>query len=185
MVILIFMFGTGRVPLGNMYSNDYNRPASSSGAGYYNNPTSYGNGMGGVMYPEEWDSYSKVDFDSNGELIYYTGYNESGSPIQIEYGPRWIYMHGGSCVNCHGTDGKGGSSVMMSPVIPPDIRYNVLTSEEHNDEEEEHPPYNNETIKQAIRDGLDPAGESLDIIMPRWDLSDSDMNDLLEYLKKL
>jgi cytochrome c oxidase subunit 2 len=174
MVILIFMLGTGRMPFGNMY-NYYNRPSSYSGSG-----------MGGIMYPEEWNfSYDKTDFESNGELIYYTGYNESGSLIPIEYGPRWIYIHGGSCVNCHGTDGKGGSSVMMSFAVPPDIRYNVLTSEEHADGEEEHPAYNNETIKQAIRDGIDPAGESLDLTMPRWKMSDSDMNDLLEYLEKL
>ncbi|MCQ1534755.1 cytochrome c [Methanosarcina sp. KYL-1] len=142
---------------------------------------------GGMMYPGGgYPPYRKSDFESNGDLIYYTGYNESGSLIKIEYGPRWLYVHGGSCVNCHGTDGKGGFPVMMGFAVPSDIRYETLTSEEHEEEgEEEHPPYTDETIKRAIREGIDPAGEPLDLTMPRWDMSDSDLNDLLEYLKTL
>ncbi len=75
---------------------------------------------------------------------------------------------------------------MMSNVIPPDITYETLTSgDKHADEHEEHPPYTDETIKIAIRGGIDPAGEEVDYIMPKWDMSDSDLDDLIEYLKTL
>jgi mono/diheme cytochrome c family protein len=143
--------------------------------------TSYERGMyPGGIYP----SNVQENFSSNGEMIYHTGYNESGQKIETKYGPHWLYVHGGSCVNCHGTDGKGGFPVMMGYAVPSDIRYETLISGKH-DEEEEHPPYTNETIKRAIREGIDPAGEPLDLTMPRWKMSDKDLNDTVEYLKTL
>jgi len=51
--------------------------------------------------------------------------------------------------------------------------------------EEAHPLYTDETIKRAITQGEDPDGEPLDWPMPRWTMSDEDLNDLLEYLKGL
>ncbi|WP_233085431.1 c-type cytochrome [Methanococcoides orientis] len=144
----------------------------------------------GYMYPAQYDSMTDpniiTDFSSNGEMIYYTGLNENRQEIPVSGGPHWLYVHGGSCVSCHGVDGKGGVPIMMGTVIPSDITYEVLTSEEeHENEHEEHPPYTDETITIAIREGKDPSGEELDYTMPRWDLSDEDMEDLIEYLKTL
>ena len=123
---------------------------------------------------------------SNGELIYFTGRNERGERIPFEGGPMWLYMRGGSCATCHGADGRGGAPVMMGTDIPGDIRYHHLLEEEHEEEgEEEHPPYTDELIKQAITLGLNPAGEPLDPTMPRWRMSEQDLNDLIEFLKTL
>ncbi len=97
----------------------------------------------------------------------------------------WLYMRGGSCVSCHGEDGRGNVPVMMSTEIPPDIRYEHLIEEEHKEEGEEHPPYTDETIKRAITQGLNPAGEPLDYTMPRFRMSEADFSDLLDYLKAL
>jgi hypothetical protein len=73
---------------------------------------------------------------------------------------------------------------MMGTEIPGDIRYHHLTEEEH-EEGEEHPPYTDELIKRAITEGLNPAGEPLDRTMPRWQMSEKDLDDLLEFLKTL
>ncbi len=117
---------------------------------------------------------------SNGELIYFTGVNAEGKRIPFTGGPPWLYMHGGGCASCHGEDGRGGYPVMMVTAIPPDIRYSHLT-----EESEEHPPYTDELIKRAITKGLDPAGKPLDPAMPRWQMSEEDLNDLLDFLKML
>lgn len=76
---------------------------------------------------------------------------------------------------------------MMSSEIPPDIRYESLVSGEHEVDEvdDEHLPFTKETIKRAIRDGIDPAGEPLDLTMPRWKMIDKDVDDVVEYLKTL
>ena len=141
----------------------------------------------GYMYPAQYDRALYPDFptefSSNGEMIYYTGFNETGQQIPIRGGLHWLYVHGGSCVNCHGVNGKGSVPIMMSAAIPSDITYDSLTSEDKH--EGEHDPYTDETIKIAIRDGIDPSGEEFDYAMPKWDMSDSDLDDLIEYLKTL
>ncbi|WP_321417782.1 cytochrome c [uncultured Methanomethylovorans sp.] len=132
--------------------------------------------MGSGAYPYNVEGI-KTKFDSNGETIYYTGFNETGKRIATSYGPQWFYTHGGGCVNCHSADGKGGVPVMMGYTVPADITYASLTTIEN-------PPYT-DAIKTAIRDGLDPSGESLSPTMPRWQMSDKDLNDTLQYIKTL
>lgn len=123
-------------------------------------------------------------YESNGESIYFTGVNREGERIAFTGGPRWLYMHGGGCADCHGPDGRGGRVVMMSAIEAPNIQYGHLIEEEHG-EGEEHPPYSEALIKRAITEGLDPAGHPLDLVMPRWQLSDQDLDDLIAYLKTL
>jgi len=151
-------------------------------------------GLGGLLFINYdspgnlrplWGSELKTSFQSNGERIYYTGFNDQGQRIPTTQGPVWLYMHGGSCVDCHGVNGRGGVPVMMGEEIPHDITYGVLISEAGHGEEEEHPSYTDETIKISIRDGINPRGELLDPTMPRWQMSDRDLDDLLEYLKIL
>jgi cytochrome c oxidase subunit 2 len=123
-------------------------------------------------------------YASNGETIYFTGVNDRGQRIPFTGGPMWLSMRGGSCASCHGPGGRGGAPVMMSTEIPPDIRYKTLTSEEMEHEgEETHPPYTDETIKRAITEGVEPDGEPMDLTMPRWQMSERDLDDLLEFLK--
>jgi len=124
------------------------------------------------------------EYVSNGQMIYFTGRNQQGQRIPLDGAPMWLYMQGGSCASCHGADGRGGAPVMMGTEIPGDIRYSHLTEEEH-EEGEEHPPYTDELIRRAITLGLNPAGEPLDLTMPRWRMSDQDLDDLIEYLKTL
>lgn len=146
-------------------------------------------GQGGMMgegYIYPYGADLKTEFDSSGEIIYYTGYNESGQMIDFTYGPNWLYVHGGSCINCHGVDGKGGVPIMMAYALPSDITYDSLTSEDHEMEDgEEHEVYTDESIKVAIKEGVEPSGEELDLVMPRWDMSDKDLDDIIEYLKEL
>jgi cytochrome c oxidase subunit 2 len=142
-------------------------------------------GLGGYLLvtPVTEDEEPQV-YVSNGETIYFTGRNDRGERIPFDGAPMWLSTHGGSCATCHGADGRGGAPVMMGTEIPGDIRYSHLTEEEH-EEGEEHPPYTDELIKRAITLGLNPAGEPLDPTMPRWRMSDRDLNDLIEFLKTL
>jgi cytochrome c oxidase subunit 2 len=147
------------------------------GSGY--GGSGYG-GMGSGMGYEDGRYYppgccqGPVSFKSNGERIYYTGINEKGERIPFTGGPQWLINHGGSCVNCHGRDGKGGFIPMMCSEKAPDIRYSALI-EEGMDEEE---------IRTAITKGTHEE-ETLDWCMPRWQMSEEDLNDLIEYLKEL
>jgi len=126
-------------------------------------------------------------FRSNGERIYFTATSESGEPIIAEMaGMRMIHPGMMTCATCHGPDGRGGTvTMMMGTFVAPDIRYKTLTEGEHGDAHEPGPPYTDETIKRAITQGIDSAGEPLGWPMPRWHMSERDLNDLLEFLKTL
>ncbi len=129
-------------------------------------------------------------YSSNGERIYFTSESSSGQPITYSGSIRM--MHSITCANCHGSEGKGGRvSMMMSYFDTPNITWHVLTQEEGHEEEpgekehEEHPPYTEETLKRAITKGLNPAGEPLEQEMPRWYMSERDLDDLVAFIKTL
>jgi cytochrome c oxidase subunit II len=133
-------------------------------------------------------------FDSNGERIYFTARSASGQPIRADVDRMQGMQRGGmACVDCHGEDGRGGvvRIMMMERFEAPDIRYKTLAEEDHAQEgqeendHDEHPPYTDETLKRAITEGIDPAGEPLDWPMPRWQMDESDLDDLIAYLKTL
>lgn len=142
--------------------------------------------------PYKWvGDYRYDSFESNGERIYFTAESLSEEPITYSGGfPR---MHRRvACVNCHGAEGRGGRvTMMMWRFDVPDITWDNLTQEEHHEEKpgeeehEEHPPYTEETLRRAITWGIDPAGEPLDELMPRWRLSERDLNDLVDFIKML
>jgi ABC-type branched-subunit amino acid transport system substrate-binding protein len=45
------------------------------------------------------------------------------------------------------------------------------------------PPYDEALLARALRDGLDSAGEPLDVTMPRYVIGDAEIADLVEYLR--
>ena len=127
---------------------------------------------------------------SLGEQIYFSGRGENGRQIPFGYGPPWLRMHGGNCSSCHGDDGKGGFQIMMTDEEAPSITWEALTGAEHDEheeeeEEEEHPSYDKRTIERAITKGLDPSGQRLDSIMPRWEMNQTELDAISSFLKKL
>ena len=97
-----------------------------------------------------------------------------------------------TCADCHGPQGRGGRvTMMMQSFNAPDITWDNLTEEEHQEgktgeeEHEEHPPYTEETLRRAITRGVDPAGEPLDELMSRWRMSETDLDDLVEFIMTL
>jgi mono/diheme cytochrome c family protein len=139
-----------------------------------------GSGRGGF--------YGKSAYRTNGERIYYLALNRAGSRVSFRGGPQWLSMMGGSCVNCHGVNGRGGIPIMMSTAVAPNITYQALVSGEHGghrDGKTGAGTYDDELIKRAVTDGLAAAGRPLDWTMPRWLLNEEDLEDLIEYLKVL
>jgi cytochrome c oxidase subunit 2 len=130
-----------------------------------------------------------ADYSSNGERIYFTG-TSAHDRITFSGGDFGGMMSGGgmmggqlACANCHGPDGRGRQFVMhMTEINAPDIRWSALTQAEP---DMDHPPYDEQTFKRAVTQGLDPAGHPLDAAMPRWQMSDQDLNDLIAFLKTL
>ncbi len=152
--------------------------------------TGWFRGMGRGMH--NGTAWGTGSFDSNGEQIYFTGANDSGGRITYEKGPVEGMMMGGylACASCHGPDARGGRHVMHMQVMDaPDIRWSNLVSEEeaeHSDDEHEHgSEYSFELFRQAVVNGEHPDGEPLFEDMPRWNISDKDLADLMKYLMSI
>jgi len=125
---------------------------------------------------------------SLGESIYFRNIGEGRRIVPFTSGPAWLYTQGGSCVDCHGSDGRGGAYATAAAIAGPDIRCSVLTGKVHPPgatAEAVHQAYTDATIRRAITDGLDADGNQLDFAMPRYKMSDAELGAVIAYLKKL
>jgi mono/diheme cytochrome c family protein len=131
-----------------------------------------------------WGSPGQGSFSSAGERIYLTGTDENGDTI-----PRSVV--GGmmavapACADCHGSDAKGRTIRMMMRLYEaPDIRGGTLTSA-NGPEGRPQTPYDEAGFAHAVRDGVDPEGQTLRFPMPQWSLTDAQVQALIQYLKTL
>jgi mono/diheme cytochrome c family protein len=88
-----------------------------------------------------------------------------------------MMMGGGyfTCASCHGPDGQGGVHTMhMQTMDALDIRWSVLQDE-----------FDAEKFRLAVVKGQDPDGTQLNTDMPRWNIGDDDLADLIAFLKTL
>jgi hypothetical protein len=130
-------------------------------------------------------------YASNGERIYFTATSGSGNRIRYRGGSSGGMMMGRlTCASCHGEDGRGGEHFMhMNTMDAPDIRWETLSSIEHGghegSDENDELPYDAEAFSQAVREGITPGGDRLSSEMPRWEMSNEDLQDLIAFLKTL
>lgn len=133
-------------------------------------------------------------FASNGERIFYTGVNDEGQRIPYSGGPESGMMMQTrlACADCHGSDGRGGTQfIHMQSIEAPDIRYSALNAHteadehENNGDDDHSEEYTLETFRMAVVEGMHPDGDPLSMEMPRWNLTDEDLQDLFDFLKTL
>ena len=120
---------------------------------------------------------------SLGKIIYLYGTDASGRPIP-RTGVTGMMGSAVACVNCHGSDAHGQTIqvMMMDQVQVPDIRWSTLTA----------PPtqpgdvaFAADSFFGAVTQGIDLTGATLKTFMPRWQLTRSQSDALIEYLKTL
>jgi cytochrome c oxidase subunit 2 len=127
--------------------------------------------------PVAWGQHA---FRSNGERLYFTATSERGTALAARGGPRgtdWLALPGRlACASCHGVDGRGGRrpSGAGQWMDARDIRWSVLKDE-----------FDQRSLAVALRTGLRPDGRAMSADMPRWDLDEDDMADLVAYLMTL
>ena len=119
-------------------------------------------------------------FGSNGERIYFTATSERGTAITYTGGStsRGTMMGNGqlACASCHGPSGRGGAHNMgmMQTMTAKDIRWSALQNE-----------FDAEKFRLAVTKGQDPDGTQLNTDMPRWNIGNDDLADLITFLKTL
>src|SRR5262249_15609543 len=121
-----------------------------------------------------------------GKQIYSQGTSSSGKPLEAILGegstrvPATLML----CASCHGSDGKGRPE---GGVVPSEITWDKLFAPIRKSEGlgRHRPAYNLATLRRAIVQGTDPAGQPLGATMPRYPLPPKELNNLIQYLKIL
>ena len=138
---------------------------------------------------------ARVLSDRVGESIYLHGMLSPQKPLEGVRERGGIGAKGAeaACVNCHQRSGLGSAEGDTS--IPPITGEYLFHDRTHAGKDPALPyveamhgnraPYTSVTLARAIREGLDSDGRPLSYLMPRYELSDSDMAALIAYLKKL
>jgi mono/diheme cytochrome c family protein len=106
----------------------------------------------------------------NGKLIYQTGKDAAGMQIAAAKTPLRP-----SCTACHGANGSGGVH-LPGGAVSADLRQHALTVAQ-----KAH-PYTIALLERAISTGIDNNGQVLNAVMPRWKLSQRDLQDVAQYV---
>jgi hypothetical protein len=130
-----------------------------------------------------------------GRRIYLTGMNASGAEITgTRSAQGQVSGASAACVNCHRASGMG--QVEADIIVPP-ITGNFLFSPRSDKQlatmdprvgklfNPAHDPYTDATLARAIRDGVNVGGREMNVLMPRYDLSDVELKAVTGYLKQL
>lgn len=120
-----------------------------------------------------------------GRQIYVSGSAPSGRAIAASLaGSNDLPATLLPCANCHGADGRG---VAEGGVVPSNIRWLELTKPYRaaTANGRRRPAYTDLSLRRAIVEGIDSAGNPLHAAMPRYAMAAEDLNDLVAYLKVL
>lgn len=125
-----------------------------------------------------------------GESIYHEGLRVSGEPVRAVV-QKGVILEGpdAACVNCHRRSGLGGSEG-QNPVRP--IAGRLLFTSSQTElarrwgvQGSTRPGYTRASLARALREGVDPNGRALDPLMPRYALSDAEVEQVYAYLAGL
>lgn len=123
--------------------------------------------------------------EQRGRNLYRQGTGASGEPVTAFLsGQTEVKGNVVPCAGCHGFDGRGRAE---GGVVPSSVRWEDLSRpyEVTAPTGRKHAQYTERSLVRAITMGLDPAGNKLHAVMPRYALTHSDADDLIAYLKKL
>src|SRR5207302_5689655 len=127
---------------------------------------------------------------SSGEALYRRGQLPSGEPVQaLRQGGATIRGADAACVNCHRRSGLGSSEgrITIPPIAGPYLFIARGKSLELqgvpfvDTERVNHEAYTDESLARAIREGVGANGKTLNYLMPRYQIDDAAMAELIGY----
>src|ERR1043165_7960184 len=93
----------------------------------------------------------------------------------------------GTTINCAGCHGRRGEGKTEGGVVAGNLTWTNLTKSygHTHPNGRKHGPFTESSFITAVVRSVDPAGNSLAVAMPRYQISIEDMNDLIAYIKRL
>jgi hypothetical protein len=127
-----------------------------------------------------------------GETLYRRGLLPSGEPLTgTREGNVTIAGSQAACISCHRRSGLGSAEggITIPPIAgqylfaPSDTSLAELGIPLVDTLRIKHETYTDATLARAIREGIDATGRPLNYLMPRYQMDDAAMTDLIAYLK--
>ncbi len=120
-----------------------------------------------------------------GKRIYFEG-RGAGAPIVAFFGRDDVRMPAilVPCANCHGHDGLGRPEGGMEPT-PTTWQYLTKPYGHRHPNGRTHRPFDADSVIAMLAVGVDPDGNDLDPLMPRYQMDPDDFDALIAYLKRL
>lgn len=117
-----------------------------------------------------------------GRVIFETG--EGESPITARSNEITVPASVFPCASCHGNDGRGKPE---GGLTPSDLRHAELTKpyEVTLENGRRRRPYTDALLRRAITMGIDSSGNTLNPLMPRYQLTRADLDTLVAYMHTL
>ncbi len=119
----------------------------------------------------------------SGRVLYASGASLAGREIRATIlGGMRVPGKTHPCAQCHGASGAGARE---AGATVPNVRWHRLTSAHgvSDSRGRRRPAYTEESFARALRDGVDPTGRAFSPAMPRYEIEDRDLADLISYLR--
>jgi hypothetical protein len=129
-----------------------------------------------------------------GRRIYLEGVLPDGRPLRGRRADGAVIMGAeAACVQCHRPSGMGGvEGDIQAPPVTGHALFGtgdkvVATMDPRTGKafNRAHDPYTDQTVAEAIRSGRRVDGAAMQVLMPRYELRDTDMMVLVAYLRQL
>ncbi len=125
-----------------------------------------------------------TELEAAGKRIYTEGINRQGREFDALVGETDVALPSTTlpCAGCHGKNAEGGEE---GGVRPPPLAWSYLSKHygHAHANGRRHQAFTTASFARNLREGLDPGDNRLDTTMPRYALTDADIEALVSYLK--
>lgn len=116
-----------------------------------------------------------------GQMIYRSGTSPIAEIRAKLHGDTIVSAQEFPCVSCHGLEGEGRKE---GGVIAPPLRWDLLAVQRFGDAfQQARPAYSDQSVARAFTSGTALGDRPLNANMPRYQMTDEQVDDLLSYLK--
>ena len=124
--------------------------------------------------------------EERGKRIYQEGRGSEDAAIVALVGRSRTRVDAGvlPCAGCHGADGLGRPE---GGAEPSNVTWSELAKSygHRHASGRSHPAFDEQSFAGAVADGVDPAGNDLEPVMPKYEMSAEDIVALVAYVKRL
>jgi hypothetical protein len=141
------------------------------------------------------DELSSLTELAQGRRIYLEGILPSGSELTgVRFGNTVVSGAAAACVNCHRRSGMSSveGDIQIAPItgnflFAPNGEQHLATMDPRVSKRfnQTHEPYTDESLAKAMLNGTNNSGREMNVLMPRYNLGESELKALTVYLKQL